>query len=262
MPFALSGCDPQPVGLFRTNGRAPLVLTCEHGGRAVPSVLRDRVPSPEDMARHIAFDLGAAEVAQGLAVRLDAAMAVQRYSRLVIDCNRPRQASDLTPAISDGSTIPFNQAINEAEQQARWQAIHQPFHRAVTNLLDVRSTVALLAVHSFTPQMRNDAPREMAVGLLVRQDRWFAEALQHSLLEREPDLAIVFNAPYTIDDESDYTIPVHGEARGLPHVLLEIRNDLIADPIGVERWVGLLSVALQRTLARYLEGQDHGVRPA
>jgi predicted N-formylglutamate amidohydrolase len=102
----------------------------------------------------------------------------------------------------------------------------------------------------------------MAAGLLVRQDHWFAETLRQGLLEHEPNLAIVFNAPYTIDDESDYTIPVHGEARGLPHVLLEIRNDLITDPTGVQRWVDLLSAALERILTRYLQGYDRGIRPA
>jgi predicted N-formylglutamate amidohydrolase len=214
------------------------------------------------MARHIAYDVGAAEVAHGLSAQIDAALAVQPYSRLVIDCNRPRYASDLTPAMRDGSTIPFNQIVDEAERQTRWQTIHQPFHRAVTDLLDTRGPVALVAVHSFTPQMRNSAPRTMAAGLLVRQDHWFAETLRQGLLEHEPNLAIVFNAPYTIDDESDYTIPVHGEARRLPHVLLEIRNDLITDPTGVQRWVDLLSAALERILTRYLQGYDRGIRPA
>lgn len=254
MAFALSGNDLPPVELFRTDGQAPLVLTCEHGGYAVPAVLQDGMPGPEDMTRHIAYDVGAAQVARGLSSLIDAPLAVQPYSRLVIDCNRPRHASDLTPVMCDGSMIPFNQAVDDAERQARWDAIHQPFHGAVTKLLETRGRVALVAVHSFTPKMRNGSPRTMEIGLLVRQDRQFAEALRQALLELEPNLAVVFNAPYTIDDESDYTIPVHGEARGLPHVLLEIRNDLIAGSFGVERWTSLLFHAFKGIC-------DLGIRP-
>jgi predicted N-formylglutamate amidohydrolase len=253
MSFALGAGDPAPVELIHGDGRAPLVLTCEHGGNAIPVSLRDLAPGPEDMARHIAWDIGAAEVARGVAARLDAALAIQPYSRLVIDCNRPRHAADLTPIVCDGSTISFNEALDEAEQEARWQAIHQPFHRAVADILEGRGPVALIAVHSFTPRLRNAAGREMAAGLLVRRNRSLAEAVRKVMAARASELAVVFNAPYRIEDESDYTIPVHGEARGLPHLLLEIRNDLIATPSGVERWIELLSGSLLIALPQVLE---------
>lgn len=253
MSFALGAVDPPPVELVRSGGRAPLVLTCEHGGNAVPACLKHIAPGPEDMARHISWDVGAAEVARGVAARLDAALAVQPYSRLVIDCNRPRFAADLTPAASDGTSIPFNERLSEAEQEARWLAVHQPFHRAVSGLLDSRGAVALIAVHSFTPRLRGGAPRDMAAGLLVRRNRSLAEALQRALTVRASEGPVVFNAPYRIEDESDYTIPVHGEARGLPHLLLEIRNDLIATPAGVERWIELLSGALLSALPQVFE---------
>ena len=99
-------------------------------------------------------------------------------------------------------------------------------------------------MHSFTPRLRGGAPRPMMAGLLVRQDRTLAEALMRELAARAPEVAVVFNEPYRIEDDSDYTIPVHGERRGLPHVLIEIRSDLIADAAGVGRWTALLADAL------------------
>ena len=242
--FALDAADPPPVEIVGSRAPRPLVLTCEHGGRALPKRLIGRAPGPEDMTRHIAWDVGAAEVTRGLADRLGAALCLQSYSRLVIDCNRPRHAADLAPAVSDGTRVPFNAGLAESERDARWTAIHAPFHAAVTDLLDSRPGAALVAVHSFTPRLRGGAARSMMAGLLVRRDRTLAEALMRELAARAPKVAVVFNQPYRIEDDSDYTIPVHGERRGLPHVLIEIRSDLIADAAGVGRWTALLADAL------------------
>jgi len=242
--FALDAADPPPVEIVRPRAPRPLVLTCEHGGNALPAHLAGRAPAPADMARHIAWDVGAAAVARGLAARLQAALCLQRYSRLVIDCNRPRHAPDLAPAVSDGTPVPFNATLSEPDLDARWTAIHAPFHAAVAGLLDARPGGALVAVHSFTPRLRGGPPRPMMAGLLVRQDPTLAEALQRALAASAPDAAVVLNQPYAIEDASDYTIPVHAERRGLPHVLIEIRNDLIATPAGVARWTALLADAL------------------
>lgn len=249
-PPLLSPSDPTPVIIVNAGGRAPLVLTCEHGDRMVPAALAEGMPSADDMARHIAYDPGAADIARALAERLDAPLALQPYSRLAIDCNRPRHAADLAPAESDGSCIPFNQDLGDDALEARWQAIHQPFHRAVDELIAARGHPALLAVHSFTRQLRGQPPRSMALGLIARKDKTFARSLHGEMSAVQTDLEIAFDAPYQIEDISDYTIPTHGEARGLPHLLLEIRNDLIADAAGIDRMVGLLSSALAPTLSR------------
>ena len=138
--------------------------------------------------------------------------------------------------------------LSEAEIEARWRAIHQPFRRGVAALLDKRGAAALVAIHSFTPRLRGGPPRPMAVGLLARSDLALPRALQAALQSAVPGEEVVLNAPYRIEDASDYTIPVHGESRGLPHVLVEIRNDLIAEPGGVARWTGLLAGALRAAL--------------
>jgi predicted N-formylglutamate amidohydrolase len=249
-PQLLAPTDPAPAELVAPDAGAPLVLVCEHGGRLLPRALAAAAPAPRDMARHIAWDVGAAALARGLAAALRAPLALQPYSRLVIDCNRPRHAPDLAPAVSDGTPVPFNRALGEADLDARWQSIHRPFHAAVAGLLDARGPVALAAIHSFTPRLRGGPPRPMMAGLLARADLRLAEALRASLLAAEPGLAVALNAPYRIEDDSDYTLPVHGEARGLPNVLIEVRNDLIAGPDGVARWTGLLARALGEALPR------------
>lgn len=237
--------DPAPVETLRPEGASSVVLACEHAGRAIPRRLRSAMPGPDDMDRHIAWDVGARAVALALSEGLDAPLAAQRYSRLVIDCNRPREAPDLCPPVSDGTTVGLNTELSEEDRRERWEAIHQPYHRAVADLLDAREgrPILLATVHSFTPVLAGFA-RPWHIGLLARRDDRLASLLYRSLERLTPGSVVAFNQPYTIGDESDYTIPVHGEARGLPHVLIEIRNDLIADAEGAVHWAAILETAL------------------
>ena len=252
----LSAGDPPPVEVRNAVGASPLVLLCEHAGRAVPAVLRDRLPPPEDMDRHIAWDPGAGAVARSLADRLDAILVAQRYSRLVIDCNRPAGSPELAPRVSDGSMIEFNQSLRPADIDARWHEIHQPFQEAVSEALDNRKRPILVAVHSFTPRLRTGPERRFELGLLSRREPSLASPLRETLEAIAPDLAVRFNEPYRILDKSDYTIPVHAEKRSLLHVLLEIRNDLIADAGAVEHWAELLANALPAAVSRWERGED------
>ena len=252
--FALEAGDPSPVEMVGGHKRGSVVLTCEHGGRAIPRALGESAPPAPEMARHIAWDLGAEATARQVAEQLGAPLVIQRYSRLVIDSNRPRHAPDLAPSTSDGTEVPFNRTLDEAGIEARWQAIHAPFHRAVARLLDDRASrpTALVAIHSFTPRLRGGAARPWHVGLLARADTALAEVLAEALGHHAPDALVTFNQPYRIEDDSDYTIPVHGEARGLPHVLVEIRNDLIREPEGAARWGMLLARSIADALPRVL----------
>lgn len=240
--FWLTEDDPDPF-VIRAGGGG-IVLCCEHGGRALPACLALDAPPPEDMNRHIAWDVGAAAVADRVAARLGAPLATQPYSRLVIDSNRPRQSPDLAPPVSDGSRIPFNSGLTETALDVRWAAIHQPFHAAVAALIDAGRPHAFASIHSFSPRLRGGPARPMSVGLLVRRDPAFADAIFTALARLTPADRVVMNEPYRIEDESDYTIPVHAEARGLDHALIEIRNDLISDEAGLERWSGLIAEAL------------------
>jgi predicted N-formylglutamate amidohydrolase len=200
------------------------------------------------MDRHIAWDVGAGPTARLVSERLDTPLALQPYSRLVVDSNRPRHAVDIAPSVSDGSVIPFNQPLDQSELEMRWSTIHKPFHAKVDQLVEARRPRAFVSIHSFTPQLRDGAPRPMAVGLLVRRDPAFALAFAAAMGELAPNELVAMNAPYEIEDDSDYTIPVHAEPRGLAHVLIEMRNDLIADQAGIERWGSLISTALAQAV--------------
>lgn len=255
-PALLASGDPEPVDVVNPQGRAPLLLVCEHAGRAIPAALGHLGLAEDVLSRHVAWDIGAEAVARHMAAALDAPLVTQRYSRLVMDCNRPADASDSIPEVSDGIAIPGNRALDPNERRARWDAIHGPFHAAVAARLDAarsRGPVALVAMHSFTPMLVTvGRPRPWEIGLLAR-DRRLADPLMEALLAERPTLVAAFDEPYRITDSGDYTIPVHGERNKLPHVLVEIRNDLIGDPSGQRAWADLMSRALARTLPSVLE---------
>jgi predicted N-formylglutamate amidohydrolase len=246
--------DPPPVEIVNRNGASPFVLCCEHAGRQVPAVLGDLGVGPADMDRHIAYDVGAEEVARQLAAILGAPLFLQRYSRLVIDCNRPFGAPDLTPPVSDGTPVPVNTGLTDADKRMRYDAIHAPFHDTLSAYLDeraaARKAAVLIAVHSFTPRLMGGPDRPWHLGALSNRDPGFALALLDVFGAQNPGIPKAHNEPYFVDDLHDYTIPVHAEARGLPHVLLEIRNDLIRDDAGQTRWASLVAAALTGALQR------------
>lgn len=246
----LQAGDPAPVEWINPAGASPFFLTCEHAGRAVPAALGDLGVAAAEMDRHIAYDVGAEGVARALSARLDAALVLQRYSRLVIDCNRPLEARDCVVALSDGTAVPANADISDRERRRRYVEIHQPLHEAIAVALSQRQAIGrptlLVSVHSFTPVMRaTGAVRDFELGLLYNRDARLAERLAETFRAANPDVAVRLNEPYAVDDVSDYTIPVHGERRGIPHVLLEVRNDLIADAGGQEEWAERLAAPLR-----------------
>lgn len=239
--------DPAPLHLINPTGRSPFLLVCEHAGNAIPAALGDLGLDETERSRHIAWDIGAAAVAEGLSRQLDAMLFIQPYSRLVVDCNRPWTVPSLVPAISDGTPIPANADLHAEQREIRWREIHQPFHAAIHDELERRPQRALLTIHSFTPSLRSDpAPRALQLGLLYGQDSRLADALLDAFNDSEARVRVERNQPYAVDEESDYSIPVHGLARGIPNLLLEIRQDQIDTAEGQNEWVRLLSTALRK----------------
>ena len=246
----LGASDPAPVTIANPQGASPFLLVCDHAGRHVPKNLGDLGVAAADWDRHIAWDIGAAGVCDHLAPALDAMCIAQAYSRLVIDCNRqPGHPTSIAPA-SDGTSIPGNQGLGEAAILARVKEIFQPYHDAIAAELDRRGaaglTTAVVAMHSFTPVFGGKS-RVWQAGVLHNRDPRLSRALA-ALLEQEGYI-VGDNEPYRLSDDSDYTIPVHAERRGLPYVELEIRQDLIADPAGQAAWAKLLADCLPRALA-------------
>ncbi|MFS3136710.1 N-formylglutamate amidohydrolase [Gluconacetobacter sacchari] len=249
----LGADDPQPVRVHGRTGRSPFVLVSDHAGRAVPARLGDLgVPAPE-WERHIAWDIGMAGMGRMLASSLETVLIEQVYSRLVIDCNRaPGHPTSIVRA-SDGTVVPGNAGLDAAAERERVERIFRPYHDRITAELDARREAGLptvlVALHSFTPEM-DGAARPWHAGILHNHDPRFGLIVKE-LLDREPGLLVGDNEPYALTDTSDHTVPFHGEARGLPHVELEIRQDLVADAAGQSAWAGRLARLLPLAWARY-----------
>lgn len=248
----LSPADPPPCNIVNPDGHGRVVLICEHGGRLVPQALGDLGLPPEAFEGHIAWDIGAAGVARAMSGILDAPLLLQRYSRLVIDCNRSFQSPDLIPEVSDGTQVPGNRGLTPEERQARHDAILVPFHDAVTKVLDSRpdpQRTIILMIHSFTPRLQSQGvERPMHLGFLFNRDPRLGRAMVAAVRAENPSLIAEENAPYQCSDLTDYAVPVHAEPRGVLHALVEIRNDLIATPDAQVAWAEILTRALARAL--------------
>jgi predicted N-formylglutamate amidohydrolase len=235
--------DVPPVLEQNATGRSPFLLTCDHYGRAIPRLLGDLGLPEAELARHIAWDIGIAGVANSLSEQLDAHLIAQRYSRLVIDCNRPPQSPNSIPRISETTLIPGNEGLTRAAAEARRAQVFDPYHRRIGEAIDRRLRekipTVLVSLHSFTAVYAGIA-RPWHVGTLYQSDTRLPPLLLKSL-RAQGDLVVGDNEPYAVSDETDYTIPVHGEARGLMNTGIEIRQDLIAVVAGEREWANLLA---------------------
>lgn len=246
----LSQADPAVVTVTNRGGASPLLLIGDHAGRAVPRRLSGLGLAPPAMDLHIAWDIGVAGLGRLLARRLDACFLAQAYSRLVIDCNRrPGEASSIAQ-VSDGVVVPGNSDLDPDQAEARRLEIYQPYQDAIAEELDRRSAAGeacvLVSLHSFTPVFAGQA-RPWRMGVLHRGDSAFSAAvlarLQGELRDQVGD-----NQPYRMD-ETDNTVPLHVDARGIDYVELEVRQDLIAEPNGQAWAAEVIARALSAALA-------------
>ena len=243
--------DAQPVGHLQQRVYTPILLVCEHAGNAIPSQLGTLGLPQDKLQSHIGWDIEALAVARELAGNLSSELIYQKYSRLVVDCNRPLGVWDLIPEASAGISVPGNAHLSEAQREQRIEEIWQPFNDAIEQTLDDREKrsvpTVLVCVHSFTPAL-NGVDRPWHIGILFNRSDELATLLAKHLRVEAPDAVIGINEPYIVADDEDNTIPRFGEARGLPHVLIEIRNDLIRDTEGQTRWGNILTQSLQHCL--------------
>jgi predicted N-formylglutamate amidohydrolase len=243
--------EPNAVTFDNEAGRSVFFLTCDHGGRAIPRRL-DRLGLAEpDTMRHIAWDIGIAGVGRLLSPLLDAALIIQTYSRLVIDCNRDPEVPSSIPEVSEDTEVPGNRGLTRDGRTARVEAVFRPYHDRIAAELDRRQAEGhasvLVALHSFTPVFRG-VPRPWHVGVLFNRDARLAHPLL-GLLRAEGDLTVGENEPYRVTDLTDYTVPIHGERRGLPYLEIEIRQDLITEPAGQAAWAERLARLLPAAYA-------------
>lgn len=262
MPRKLLGPnDPEPVGLRNAEARSPFLLICDHAGNAVPSLLQNLRLAQADLDRHIGIDIGILGVSERLADLLEAPLVSQRYSRLVAECNRLLTSPESVATVSDGTLIPGYQDLTAEARERRIAEIAVPYHREITRRLDALSAmnepVILVSMHSFTPSLLSRSfQRPWPVGLCFGPDDRFTQPVL-SLLDREGGFLVGRNEPYGVDMAKSYSIPIHGEGRGLPYAEFEIRQDLIATADGQAEWAERLNRVL-RGAHRLFVDAGHG----
>ncbi len=223
------------------------LITCDHASNAVPDEVGGTLGLSEgEMGRHIAYDIGAAGVTRRLAERLEAPAILGCFSRLVIDPNRGEDDPTLVLKLYDGTIIPGNRAVGAAETERRLDLFHRPYHDALGRLAARRADTVLCAIHSFTPRLVGRHPRPWHVGVLFASDERLARPLL-ARLRAEPDLCVGENEPYLGHLPGD-AMDRHGIIPGRPHVLIELRHDLIATEDGQHAWADRLAPLLQAAL--------------
>lgn len=237
--------QPPVVQVLNEAGSAPYVLVCEHASRYLPPEYASLGLTERDLSRHIGWDIGAEVVARQLSVLLDAPLVVAGYSRLLIDLNRPPYSPTSIPALSEATIVPGNQGLDDRERKHRIETYFHPFHDQLGKVLTARQRAgkptALIGVHSFTP-IFHGFRRPWSAGVLYRRSTTFGAALVEAL--GGDAASVAHNQPYQIEDDSDYTVPVQGEARGIEAVLVELRQDLIGQTDKALQWATRLAAAL------------------
>jgi len=240
--------DVPPFEIVNGEGQSNVVLVCDHASHRVPQRLGTLGLGNSRLREHVGWDPGAAAVARSLSTELDAPLVLSGYSRLVIDCNRPLRSAQSIAEESDGLSIAGNLDLSQDERGARANDLFRPYHDAIARVLDRRRgrPTALLSIHSFTPVLAGHA-RPWNIGVSARRERRLASLLVAEFSAHRDGLTVGDNEPYAIDDELDYTIPVHAEARGLPSALIEIRQDGIERPADARAWAERIAEAVRQT---------------
>jgi predicted N-formylglutamate amidohydrolase len=229
--------------------KSGVLILCDHASNLIPPAYGTLGLAPEDLARHIAYDIGAAPVAEHLARALQAPALLTRYSRLLIDPNRGRDDPTLVMQLSDGRIVPGNAALDEAEIEARIERFYAPYHQAIEAAVDKAIAAGkppvLLAIHSFT-QAWKSVPRPWHVAVLWDRDPRLASALLRELAAI-PGITVGDNVPYSGQLKGD-TLYQHGTLRGLAHALIEVRQDLILGAEGQAEWAERLAHVVRKVL--------------
>jgi len=239
-----------PYRLINEDGPSPLIIICDHASNRVPAAYGDLGVPAAEFERHIAWDIGAAAITEILARRFDAPAILSEVSRLLIDCNRRFEDPSLTPAISDGTEVPANRNLSKGEREKRWLTYHQPYHQAIWTAVERKLAIGqrpiLIAIHSMTRVLKGIA-RPWQITICWLHDQRLSAPMLDALRAR-PGIAVGDNQPYLLDLYEDYSVPVHAMRRGLKHLLVEFRQDEVADNAGQKRWADLFGDCLEQVL--------------
>jgi predicted N-formylglutamate amidohydrolase len=231
--------------------RYPVLLVCDHASARIPRSLQQLGLADEVLVQHIASDIGAADVVRALHEKLQVPAVLTNYSRLVIDCNRPVAHMHSISEISDEVVVPGNQKLSPAERALRFAEVFKPYHQAIAEqlamLAEADAAPVVIAIHSFTPLFAG-FKRPWHCGILWDKDPRLAVPMLAALRALQA-FEVGDNEPYSGRHPEDYTIDTHAEAVGLPHVAIELRQDLIAHAAGAEQWGGILAAVVKPLLA-------------
>ncbi len=232
--------------ILRPQGKGRFVIFCDHASNAIPGELRNLGLPASELRRHIAWDIGAAGVAEELSAIFDSPAILCEASRLVIDCNRQLHARDLIPEVSDGTVIPGNRNLSSVDRQSRIERWFMPYHADVESVIVERAsrgadTIAL-SIHSMTPSLAGSV-RPWQISLSSYRDRTLVEPTL-AALRAAGDIAVGDNQPYDLDPAVDYSTPFHAMRRNIPHLQVEFRQDEIADAGGQVHWARRFAAVL------------------
>lgn len=242
----LSAVEGPPARVLNALGAGRGLLVCEHASRFIPAALGGLGLDAAAACSHAAWDIGAMELSVELSGALDAPLVYSRISRLVYDCNRPPHRADAMPAQSEVFAIPGNTGLSDTERTRRTRDVYHPFRQLLSETLDARpGPTVLITIHSFTPVYQGRT-RDVELGILHDSDDRAARILLRAV--RDSGLRAALNEPYSATDGVTHTLREHAIARGLPNVMIEVKNDLIDTPAGVNRLAGLLAPMLAATI--------------
>src|SRR5579862_75466 len=237
--------------VLRPEGKSRFVIFCDHASRDVPAELDNLGLPATELARHIAWDIGAAGIAETLANIFDATAVLSPVSRLVVDCNRHLTASDLIPEQSHGTVIPGNRSLSPEARSLRIERWFKPYHEAIESILTDRelrgfATIAI-SVHSMTDKLAG-SPRPWPIAFSSPTDRTADRTLAQPMIDilRRSGVNVGDNEPYSMDPDTDYSIPFHAVRRNLPYLQVEFRQDEVCEPAGQVRWARLFARALSQ----------------
>ncbi len=227
------------------------MIFCDHASREIPAELHDLGLPASELARHIAWDIGAAGVAEALADIFDAPAILSPVSRLVVDCNRQLNAPDLIPERSDGTAIPGNLNLTPEDRALRVERWFEPYHAAVESIFLERERRGIasiaLSIHSMTNNMAGNH-RPWQISFSSHDDRRLVEPMIE-ILRRSNDIEVGDNQPYSMDPAVDFSTPFHAVRRNLPYLQVEFRQDEVADAAGQLRWAQRFARALTEAVS-------------
>ena len=236
--------------ILRPSGQGRFVILCDHASNHIPAELNDLGLAPADLRRHIAWDIGAAGVAEALSDIFDAPAVLSPASRLVIDCNRHLDAADLIPERSDATLVPRNQNLTADARTARIERWFEPYHAAVESIFIHRESRGLgsvaLSIHSMTDNLAGSR-RPWQIAFSHHGDRSLVDPII-AILRRSAGLEVGDNQPYSMDPAVDYSIPFHAVRRNLLYLQVEFRQDEVQDAAGQLRWARRFAAAVAEAI--------------